>query len=405
MSVLDELAAAERSTPDARRPRPAHPAGWEPGVRLEADGTGTITSRPSTHQAPEWRALLTEWGFNPDDYEIVDDTVQVRTWDAVIGGGETRQMWYHRANVRRITPGDTDVDYRQLLSEIRRHRRHKTPAPVGEHALVVALADWQLGKRDGDGTEGIVARVLRAVDLIEDHTRALRRSGVTLDRLVVAGLGDLVEGCGGNPHYPNQDFTVQLDRRQQVKVARRLLTKAITRWAPLYGHVVVVAVPGNHGENRSAGRAVTTWGDNDDVAVFEQVAEILAQSDTYRHVSFVIPDEEQTVTLDVCGTIVGFTHGHHQERAGGSGTGPQKVWRWWEHQAHGMRPVGDATILLTGHFHHLSVVSNGPRTHIQAPTLDGGSTYFAEKSGLDSTPGTLTFTVGPDGWDNLKIHA
>lgn len=404
MSIVDDLAAAERAVPDARRTRPKHPEGWEPGVRIDADGVGVITSRPTVHQAPEWRALLEDWGFDPDDYEILDDTVQVRTWEAVIGNGAVQQLWYHRANVRRRTSEAVDRDIGKLLTEIRRHRKHKTPAPTGEHALVVALSDWQIGKRDGDGTEGVARRVLALIDQVEDHTRNLRRRGVTLDRLVVVGLGDLVEGCGGNPHYPNQDFTVQLDRRQQVKVTRRLLVKALTRWAPLFGRVVVLAIPGNHGEHRTKGRTVTTWGDNDDVAVVEQAAEILsANPDAYGHVAFVIPDEEQTLTLDVCGTIVGFTHGHHPDRMGGGGTAQQKVWRWWERQSHGMRPVGDATLLITGHFHHLSVLANGPRTHIQAPTLDGGSTYFAEKSGLDSTPGTLTVTVGPDGWDNLKI--
>jgi len=37
--------------------------------------------------------------------------------------------------------------------------------------------------------------------------------------------------------------------------------------------MVVGAVPGNHGESRRGSKAFTTFEDNDDLAVFEQVAE------------------------------------------------------------------------------------------------------------------------------------
>ena len=48
--------------------------------------------------------------------------------------------------------------------------------------MIVCLSDWQMGKRDGDGTKGIVARI------------ELRKSGVDLAHLYVVGLGDIVEG-------------------------------------------------------------------------------------------------------------------------------------------------------------------------------------------------------------------
>jgi hypothetical protein len=35
--------------------------------------------------------------------------------------------------------------------------------------------------------------------------------------------------------------------------------------------------------------------------------------------------------------------------------------------------------------------------------MDGGSTWFESKGGGRSTPGTLSVTISPAGWDNLKV--
>jgi hypothetical protein len=40
------------------------------------------------------------WGFDPGQVRVVDDSVQVRSWDAAIGKGEVRRMYYHRATIR-----------------------------------------------------------------------------------------------------------------------------------------------------------------------------------------------------------------------------------------------------------------------------------------------------------------
>jgi hypothetical protein len=69
-----------------------------------------------------------------------------------------------------------------------------------------------------------------------------------------------------------QTFSVELDRRQQVKLVRRMLVTMLTEWGRLPVQMVVGCVPGNHGENRRGGKAFTTFEDNDDLAVFEQAA-------------------------------------------------------------------------------------------------------------------------------------
>jgi hypothetical protein len=388
MSLIDEI----REPEPARRDRPQHPQGWEPGIAWNGRH-GTITSRPLAEPGPDWTALITTWGFDPATVEIVEP-VQVRTWDAAIGDGQVRTMWYYRAGLRQRRAGGPDVA--ELIAEIRRHRSTKRPVPQGvERAFVYAAADWQIGKR---GTDATVGRVLASYDAAASRIRDLRRIGRSIDSIYFLGLGDLIEGC--KDHYAMQEFEVELDKRSQVRTARRLWIKGVETLAPLVSRMVCAGVGGNHGEERREGKAYTTFGDNADVEVVESAAEVLSAGPAYAHVSHVIPNESLTLTLDIAGTITGLAHGHQARR----GPTPQaKVKEWWKGQMFGMRPVGDATLLLTGHNHHLSLLVDGPRTHIQAPTMDSGSQWWEESAGVPSVPAGLSLTVGPDGWDDLKL--
>ena len=385
MSLLDELKTDTATS--ARRDRAAHPEGWEPGVAWDGK-QGTITSRPLAEPTPDWTSLLEVWGFDPALFEVVEP-VQVRTWDAAIGDGNVRTMWYYKAGLRGKRANGPDVA--ALAAEIARHKPPRTPAkPATGRTMVVALSDWQIGK---EGTTQAVERIVSMIDGVTARIRLLKPA-----KLHVYGLGDVIEGCDG--HYDMQTFTAELNVRDQVNISRRLLVKALTTWAPLVPAVTVAAVGGNHGEQRRKGKAYTDFADNTDVAVFEQAAEILAANPIYSHVTFVLPREQLTLTLDVDGQIVGLAHGH-QARKGATPTA--KVQNWWSDQAFGMRPIGDATILFSGHFHHLAIEEEGPRIHFQAPTMDSGSQWFEETSGRSSRAGTLTITIGPDGWDDIKI--
>ena len=61
----------------------------------------------------------------------------------------------------------------------------------------------------------------------------------------------------------------------------------------------MLSVPGNHGENRKNGKAFTTFGDNFDVAIFDEVAEIFQENPAYKHVKFVIPENDLWLTVEV----------------------------------------------------------------------------------------------------------
>ena len=398
MSLLDDARAINPEP--ARRKIPSHPAGWEPGVAW--DGVkGTVTTHPVSSPPDNWDDLLRVWDLDPAVYEVIEP-VQFRAWDAAIGDGQVQRMYYYRATIRSRVKRNA-VDMAELLREVKRHKPRKAPAPTGDSAFVVPIADLQLGKPDGDGVEGTVQRFLDGIDGVRAQYRGLRRMGRTFDTLYVPGLGDIIENCDG--HYPMQAFGVQLNQRDQSKLARRLIIGALKEWAPDFARVVCPVVGGNHGENRKDGKAFTDLADNEDVAIFEEVAEVLAENPaTYGHVSFVIPNDDLTLALDIAGTIVGFAHGHQAKYGTGSKGKPHtKVEDWWRGQTFGQQPIGDATVLVSAHFHYLALTRDGLRTHLQVPALDGGSDWFRNTSGKETFPGFATFTVANGRLNDLNV--
>lgn len=404
MNVDDVL---ENSVRHDRKPRPKHPKGWEPGVELGADsGVLVVDPRPVDEgeqinpDAEPWDSHLREAGLDPAEVEVVPP-VEVRTWDAMIKNQFTqemvvRKMVYFRARIIRRDRFQFDE---QLRDWVRKWKPRKARQdPVGDRSLVVVWSDPQIGKDDGDGTRGTVHRWTNSHGMVQDRWRELRKAGVALDRIMVASLGDIVEGCSG--HYAQQSYRVQLNEREQRRTARLCIVAGLKAFSDVAPVVDVLPVGGNHGEVRSGGQSFTDFADNVDVAVYEDAADLLAENDRFDNIKFHIPRSDLTQTIDLHGTIVGLAHGH---QARGGGKPAQKIEAWWQGQMKGRQPVGDADILLTGHYHHLIVQQVGPRTHMQAPALDGGSEWWVNISGLDSPAGVLTFTVGEDGWDHLKV--
>jgi len=387
----DEFLKVQRDIEDAQVPRRAHPKGWEPGVDTAA---GVVTVQGDENPPQDWSHILWNLGLDPQAWEVDDSQpVQVRSWD-----NHEKRLFYYRAVVRPKQTGDR-VDVERLIKEIKRRKPPAPKQPLEERALVVCLADWQAGKGDHGGVEQLIGRLLALKAAVPARVRELARVGRPVSQIVVSGMGDMVESCDG--HYAQQTFGVELDRRQQVKLVRRMLVEMLADWAKLPARMVVLAVPGNHGENRKNGRSYTTFDDNADLEVFEQAAEILrANPDAYQHVSFVIPEGDMTVTLDVCGTIVTWAHGH---QFGGSGLPLAKARSWWQGKMAAMHPAGDSSILVYGHWHHAQLLQDGPRTIMGCPSNDGGSRWFEEQGGNKTACGTLTFVCEGGGWGDLAI--
>jgi len=365
------------------------PNGWTAGVVVDGS-RGTLTTKPSDGPVQNWDDELRAWGFDPALYEVVEP-VRMSTWQTY----DERQLWAYKAQIRTRLSGLAASEIEAMTEPVKRDRRKARPRPTGSSAFVVPIGDWQVGKPDGDGLDGTVARIEASIVAVVERAEFLRDSGYELGHLVVTSAGDLGEGCDG--HYAQQTFGVEVDRRDQNKIIRRMARNALMEWSPLFDRVTVAAVGGNHGENRRGGKSFTSTNDNDDVAVWEAVAETLAvRDDLYGHVEWLLPRDELSVSFAVGDRIVGLAHGH-QARSGDIG-------KWWQGQALGNRAVADADLLITGHFHHFRMIEvTDNRWWLQVPAQDGGSDWFSEMSGNSNSTGQVTFVLDESGWRELAI--
>jgi len=638
-----------------RKSRKAHPQGFEPGIVWNPETGGTITA--ALDQEPDeaiWGVLIADWGLDPERTMVVPGSLQIRAWDAPDPEGGLRRLFYYRATLKPREANDDRADIEALCKMVMKRKPVSgTTSSTTRAAMVVLLADWQLGKGEGGGSEATIERIMVAQDRTLVRLKELRKVGRGVSTVYLVGLGDLVEQCSGHycvsadtpvltddlrwvpageleagdglyafnehqqshrgrkyekatvlankiemmesvrvsfsdgrdlvctpehplltmlrgPHAkksewvsaadlkigdrvakicnPWQDPTTydegwmgglydgeghfsagsdrsgpnilgvsqklgavldkarnimlshgfdfsekinaksnvatiktrggyaellralgtfrpvrlisklgepymrsqwvevvsiedagqqaiarlgtsshtyfangyashnsmqahqtDLDRREQMRLARRLILRFVDLLVGAGYKVVLGAVPGNHGENRnSAGKAYTTWTDNDDLAVFDGVAEVCAANpDRYSGVSVPLGAiaENLTMTLDIEGVAVGFAHGHQFGR--GAGGSVSKIENWLKGQALGRQSIGDADILFSGHYHHFVCSESSGRTVFQSPASDGGSYWFTANTGANSPAGLLTLLIGEGcgarGWSDLAI--
>lgn len=389
----------------------AVPKGWEKGFE-QTGTTGTLTSGPVTAEAsPQlWADLLADWGIDPGTVDIVG-APRVKGWDSPIAGGdgETVRLRSYSVAFKSKATTDTMGDVSALCDYVRKRKPpRKTPPPAKdiERAFLVLVADWQAGKNEGDGagSEEFVERVLVAFDRTIERLAELKRNGRPCQVVYLVGLGDLVEGCHGN--YAGQTWAVDLTRREQIALVVDLLVKLTDMIVDAGYRVVLAGVAGNHGEHRNGGgKAFTTEEDNDDLLVIEMAGRVFAGNpERYAGVTVYLPDE-LSMSLNIAGVVCGFYHGHIGSPKTNTLT---KLAAWWTGQIVGNGPTAPASILFSGHYHHLHISEGSGRTHIQAPAMDGGSRWFREATGKTSAPGFLTMTIGgptcgPRGFDDLRV--
>lgn len=366
-------------------------AQWRPGVEWKGEEGEVTTAAMFVDHHPDWNAVLEVWDLDPTKFAVIEP-VLFNAWDANIGNGEVRRMRQYKAKVVRKKP-ELEFDLELLKDEIKKHKPKKIKPLLGEGVFNVVLADWQLGKPEGGGAKATASRVLQGITDVLLRVDELKKLKRPLGTLQIIWTGDSVEGCLG--HYAIQTFGVELDRRQQINAARTLLLETVRQWAPYFNEVRIVAVGGNHGENRnSGGKSYTSLGDNDDLLVIDQIRDTLEfNKETYGHVQTIIAPDFLNVTVDTAGWILGVTHGHVARE---TGTAEQKMKRWLERMSLGRQPIGECDLLISGHYHHLRQADWGSVQWLQAPALDGGSEWFRLIRGEHSQPGILTFATYPE---------
>lgn len=388
-SIVDRLAAAEQPV------RPRQGASNADVHRDPQSGqidavTLNLNAAPGLEEAAWREEIKRVTGLDiPEGREVV--LTDTRYW----GNPETPNIYCKFVIRDRAATRAELEDLFKLAKKAKPARKPKTAQP---RALVVAYADAQVGKVGSrGGTQELIERVYDKFDALEARARQLK-----CETAVLAEVGDCVESF---ENVASQGFTNDLSFPEQLRVARRLYTDAAMRLAKLHSRVVCLGVPSNHAQWRRGKDLLGRPGDDYGLETLMAVSDAFALNpEAFGHVEFKIPDTwNESMSIDLYGTIMAVTHGHQVNR-------PEGIPRWWADQVHGGQPSFDADILLTGHFHHARMQPTGrsphtgrQRTWFQAPTLDNGSDWYRHRAGSDSDPGLMTFTVGEDGWDDLKI--
>lgn len=352
---------------------PKPPKGWEP--RVEIDGnSGEVTSTPQKDGTiSDFSQILKEFDIDPEAFEV-DGTARVSKWQTFSGEWLTSYKFRIRAKA-------ASRDIEDLIAIV----KDVKPSGVGpnsnpnSYAFVFAAGDLQLGKSDGDGTEGIVKRYRASLQNAVDKVTEMQD---LVGPILISWVGDCIEGMvsqGGK----NARRT-ELSTTQQVKLLRRLMTETIKAFAPLTNDLRVVSVPGNHDEAQREPVA-TDFSDSWAVDALVAVSEALEfNPEAFGHVKCeVVPFDELTTTIEIAGTKITHAHGHQWPKG--------KHWDWWRGQSWGGHAPGEADILIAGHFHTGAYEQQNQKYYIRTPSFEQESTYFRHRTGLVGNPSAVTF--------------
>jgi hypothetical protein len=359
---------------------PTPPKKFQQHAEFDENG-GTAATGPVRKMVTDYRELLTLAGLDPDAFRIVG---KVSQWSKTHHDREDTYSFFFQ--FERNTPDEESPGAEWLASLIRPAKPIK-PAKTAGLPMVVCLADAQLGKDgpDSTGPDDLDNKYHQALAKVAWKVKQQRPSV-----LVIADNGDPVEGITSSA--PNQIATNTLEFPEQLQAWQRRLTQAILTLAPYAGETHVAAVPSNHGEVRNASGKVG-YGDHG-IGIAKTVEEAFALLAPNRfNLTFHYPPSKYDVVtyVDVDGTVVAFTHGHH---AGAYDRIPQ----WVANQAASTRsPMADARIVCHGHFHQPGYRESRGRAIVSCSMFDAGSAWFENKTGEHSKPSITTFTVKDSG--------
>ena len=370
-------------------------------VDVSANGgefTGMVTDKPIVPgDQGAFAKVYALAGLDAADYRIVDDTLRFSAWEQSSRVGGTKTLYAYRARFARITEADRSVeDVVMLMAIARANSRRRPPMKSRSLTRVVIVSDPQIGKVGSRG--GMPAFLARTTDLLEQLDQVMMAT--PCQDAQILDPGDLMEGF---QNVAAQMHTNDLSHPAQLRESRAFLTDIVTRVASRHHATAVAAVPSNHAAWRSGKNILGRPSDDYGIDCHTAVSEALGRDPRFRHVTWEFPNEwDESLAVKVRGAVVGMAHGHQVGK-------PDGIPGWWKGQAHGSQAIVEASILVTGHYHHFRAQPSGAingvsRTWFQAPTMDNGSDWYRNASGEDSEPGILTFTIDDAGrWDNLRL--
>ena len=351
------------------------------------DGDGGEATLPAVEgDAPaDIDAFLREAGIDPDQVEIVGEP-RISRWQ-VARPFPLEPAWHTAVKVRwRAKKSSINLPLLYSLAK-------KTKPPAAKtiqqgKALVILWSDLQVGKVDHrGGVEAMLARVaetqIKLIKLVK-QTKP--------ERIIFCDVGDTIENFG-NVADLHQLATNDLSLMQQVDLATSLAWETL-KMLSKYSPVTYLSVGSNHCQFRinkqKVGNATDDWG----IHIGRTLARL--SKEVGLPITFHEPAKhDESLAYDVFGDgfhVLGMVHGHQANR-------PEAIPDWWRKQSFGKQSVTAATVLVSGHFHHLRVQELGStsrgtsRFWVQAATLDNGSNWWRLNSGEDSVPGLVCFAL------------
>jgi hypothetical protein len=140
MGKLDELKAIQSEIDETKRPKRQHPEGWEPGITWNGNEGTVTTGGGPLDQAADWSAVLKVWGLDPDHFEVVEP-ILFNVWGNP--DGVPNRQWKGKVIRKSVERG---VDLNEIIDEIKKHKSGSVKTFEGDTALVVGIADLQMGK-------------------------------------------------------------------------------------------------------------------------------------------------------------------------------------------------------------------------------------------------------------------
>ena len=366
-------------------PKVSVPDGWSPSVVFDGDGGEATLPAVEGDNPVDIEGFLRDAGINPDEIDIVGEP-RISRWQ-VARPFPLEPAWHTAVRIRWRRKGITkDLPLLYSLAKKTKPPVVKTVAPG--KALVILWSDLQVGKVDHrGGVEQMIQRVTETQTKLINLVKSTKP-----ERIIFCDVGDTIENFG-NVADLHQLATNDLSLMEQVDLATSLAWETLKQLCK-YAPITYLSVGSNHCQFRvnkqKVGKATDDWA----IHIGRTLARL--SHEVGLDITFHEPAKnDESLALDVFGDsyhVLGMVHGHQANR-------PEGIPDWWRKQSFGQQSVTAATVLVSGHFHHLRVQELGStnrgtsRFWVQASTLDNGSNYYRLTSGEDSQPGLVCFSL------------
>ena len=346
------------------------PAAPIPQTReVERNGDSLTVTVPESVMEEAAASVLEAEGLNPDEWEVT----RFRRSEWGEGKVATRYEFKRTSrsqSMNKLSDAELDLIHHQTLGS----------GPVsmvtdGQGTMVVCIADTQFGKIESP-SDVVLQATFDAI-----NTAAYRVSLWNPERVVVAFLGDLIEGFvsqgGANA------WRTQTPLSEQIRLARRTMIYAMQKFHETGIPFSMVAVPGNHDQGVRFGKGITRYDDSHDTEALIAVADAAKLSDRYKDIEFLVPEtDELSVSMNLSDTHTVFTHGYMAKNG--------KYHEWVKGQAYNRNSLyHGCDVVFMGHWHAFHMSEDTDRTVIVAPAGERESTWFKHSNGAQGNPGVL----------------